>query len=79
MIAHRADIGSFYSDYNMTAVAALPDCNLTFFEDLGSFHVAQKSAVTFLVMLFDAALENRAISVNCSEKNSAVHLRSGET
>ncbi len=51
--AYGADFRRLYAYDNMTAIAAFPDLNVAFFENLGYDNVAEKSAVTFLVLFFD--------------------------
>lgn len=41
VIAYGANVGSFSANYDVTAVAAFPDLDLTFGEDLSRFHILQ--------------------------------------
>ena len=49
----RADFGGFFTDHDMTAVAALPYLYLALGENLLHLNILQQSAVTLLVMLLN--------------------------
>ena len=70
MSAYGAGFGSLCSDYDMTAVAAFPDLNLTLFKYLSRFDILKESAVSFLVVLFYGG--NR--SEFCGEFREALFL-----
>ena len=53
MEADRTDIGGFGADDDMAAVAALPDADAAFAEDLGCLDVAQQGTIALLMVLLD--------------------------
>ena len=55
MVANRAHLGSVLTDYDVSAVSALPNAIAVLREYLLLVHVAQQLAVTLLVSLFDCA------------------------
>ena len=58
MSTNRTNFGCFCSDYDMTAITALPDFDFAFFKYRGCLNIFQQSTVAFFVMLFD--LRNHA-------------------
>ena len=53
MVAGRADLGCLLTDYDMTAVAALPYLDLALSKDLCRLHIVQQGTVALLVVLFN--------------------------
>ena len=62
MSACRTNLGSLCADYDMTAVAALPNLYLALFENLCGFYVIEQSAVAFLVVLFNLGYKSELLS-----------------
>ena len=57
MSANGANFRSLGANYDVTAVAALPNLNLALLKDLLGLHVVQESAVSVLVALLDGSYE----------------------
>src|SRR5574344_2356821 len=55
MLADRANLRSLLSDYNMTAVRALPNHILLTREYYATFHILKKLSVTLFMSLLDSA------------------------
>lgn len=53
MVTGRADLRSRRTDYDVTAVAALPYLDFALLEYLSGLYIAQQGTVTLFVMLFD--------------------------
>jgi hypothetical protein len=53
MVAGRADLRRFFTDHNVTAVAALPYLDLALGKDLRHLHIVQQSTIALLVVFFD--------------------------
>ena len=53
MLADWADIRSFLSDYDVTAVSAFPDCVAVFAEYQILCYVVKEFSVTFFVTFFN--------------------------
>ncbi len=55
MIAHRTDLWSLRSYYDMSAIATLPDFDLALCKYLRCFYVFEKRAESLFMALFDCA------------------------
>ena len=60
MVAGRADFRCLLTDYDMTAVAALPYLDLTLGKDLCHLHIVQQGTVALLMVLFDGSDQTEA-------------------
>ena len=60
MVAGRADLGCLLTDYDMTAVAALPYLDLALSKDLCRLHIVQQGTVALLMVLFDGSDQTEA-------------------
>ena len=62
MATGRADLRSRRTDYDVTAVAALPYLDLALLEYLSGLYIAQQGTVTLFVMLFDGCNQTELAS-----------------
>ena len=53
MVAYRTDIRCFCSNYDMTAVSALPDLYAAFLKYLSGLHIIKKRTISLFVCFFD--------------------------